>query len=226
MESSTATHPQPAPPVDAVDTAPPVDAVEAVSLNGFSSRARQRGAVLGGMLFFGDSLAARRGHRVRPPRGRPLRRLRLRGRATLLWPLAAFSIGLYRSDQLATWASCGDRGAPRIRRGAADHLAPLRDRLRPAPRPGGHPDLPHRGRDGRFSPAIARTVVRAGLHRAPDLRQRTLILGSGVVAGQVVEKLRNNAQFGLVPVGIVDDEVHNVGTPDLPWLGRFEDLAR
>jgi len=24
---------------------------------------------------------------------------------TVLWPLAAFSIGLYRSDQLATWAS-------------------------------------------------------------------------------------------------------------------------
>ncbi len=25
--------------------------------------------------------------------------------ATILWPLAAFSIGLYRSDQLASWAS-------------------------------------------------------------------------------------------------------------------------
>jgi exopolysaccharide biosynthesis polyprenyl glycosylphosphotransferase len=71
----------------------------------------------------------------------------------------------------------------------------------------------------------ARSVVRAGLHRAPDLRQRTLILGSGLVAGQVVEKLKGNTQFGLVPVGIVDDEVHDIGTPDLPWLGRFADLS-
>ena len=68
-------------------------------------------------------------------------------------------------------------------------------------------------------------MVRSGLHRAPDLRQRTLILGSGLVAGHVVEKLEKNAQFGLVPVGIVDDDVHDVGSPDLPWLGRFDDLA-
>jgi len=45
-----------------------------------------------------------------------------------------------------------------------------------------------------------------------------------MVAGEVVKKLNNNSQFGLVPVGIVDDEVHDVGTPDLPWLGRFDDL--
>jgi exopolysaccharide biosynthesis polyprenyl glycosylphosphotransferase len=75
-----------------------------------------------------------------------------------------------------------------------------------------------------FAP-ISRTVVRAGLHRTPDLRQRTLILGSGMVAGEVVKKLRNNAQFGLEPIGIVDDEVHDPGTPDLPWFGRFDDLA-
>ncbi len=68
-------------------------------------------------------------------------------------------------------------------------------------------------------------MVRASLHRDPSLRQRTLILGSGLVAGQVVEKIRNNPQFGLIPVGIVDDDVHDVGTPDLPWLGRFSDLA-
>jgi exopolysaccharide biosynthesis polyprenyl glycosylphosphotransferase len=78
---------------------------------------------------------------------------------------------------------------------------------------------------GAFAP-VARTVVRAGLHREPDLRQRTLILGSGMVAGEVVKKLHNNAQFGLVPVGIVDDEVHEIGTPDLPWLGRFHDLDK
>ena len=142
---------------------------------------------------------------------------------TLLWPLAAFSIGLYRSDQLATWASA----VSEVPRGFVAVLLIT---------------WPLYGIASAFQleqtviltfitvtgiaafTGIARTVARAGLHRAPELRQRTLILGSGVVAGQLVEKLHNNAQFGLDPVGIVDDEVHDIGTPDLPWLGHFADL--
>lgn len=143
--------------------------------------------------------------------------------ATTLWPLAAFSIGLYRSDQLATWASSATE-APRAfvavllitwpLYGIASALA-LEQLVALT-------FLTIAG-IAVFTP-IARTVIRAGLHRAPDLRQRTLILGSGMVAGEVVKKLHNNAQFGLIPVGIVDDEVHDIGTPDLPWLGRFGDL--
>jgi len=142
---------------------------------------------------------------------------------TLFWPLAAFSIGLYRSDQLATWASAVSevpRGFVAILLitwplfGIASALQLEQVVILTFITVGGIALLT----------AVARTVVRAGLHRAPDLRQRTLILGSGVVAGRLVEKLRNNAQFGLEPVGIVDDDVHNVGTPDLPWLGRFADL--
>ena len=143
--------------------------------------------------------------------------------ATLLWPLAAFSIGLYRSDQLATWAS----SVAEVPRGFVAILLitwPLYG-IASALRLDQVITLTFLTVVGiaAFAP-IARTVARAGLHRAPDLRQRTLILGSGMVAGEVVKKLRNNAQFGLVPVGIVDDEVHDVGTPDLPWLGRFNDL--
>ena len=71
----------------------------------------------------------------------------------------------------------------------------------------------------------ARTVVRSRMHRVADLRQKTLILGSGLVAGQLVSKLRNNDQYGLVPIGIVDDEFHPVGDDaDLPLLGGFSDL--
>jgi exopolysaccharide biosynthesis polyprenyl glycosylphosphotransferase len=142
---------------------------------------------------------------------------------TVLWPLAAFSIGLYRSDQLATWASSVAE-VPRA------FVAIL---LITWPLYGIASALPLSNvvtltlltvvGIAAFAP-VARTVVRAGLHREPDLRQRTLILGSGMVAGEVVKKLHNNSQFGLVPVGIVDDEVHDVGTPDLPWLGRFDDL--
>jgi exopolysaccharide biosynthesis polyprenyl glycosylphosphotransferase len=73
--------------------------------------------------------------------------------------------------------------------------------------------------------AFSRSGVRARLHKSDELIQRTLIIGSGVVAGQVVEKLENNRQFGLVPIGIVDDDVHLVGLPDMPWLGRFSDLT-
>ncbi len=143
--------------------------------------------------------------------------------AGLLWPFAAFSIGLYRSDQLATWASA----VSEIPRGFVAVLLitwPLF----------GVASVLNLGAVVALTfltvaatavfAGCARAIVRAGLHRAPDLRQRTLILGSGVVAGQVVKKLHNNVQFGLVPVGIVDDEVHDIGTPDLPWLGRFKDL--
>ncbi|HEY7456599.1 MAG TPA: sugar transferase, partial [Solirubrobacterales bacterium] len=143
--------------------------------------------------------------------------------AGLLWPAVAFSIGLYRSDQLTAWASASSE----IPRGFVGlmlitwplfglaALLPLSDEVA----------LTFLTVAATAAYAgISRTIVRAGLHRTPELRQRTLILGSGIVAGQVVKKLRDNGQFGLVPVGMVDDEVHDIGTPDLPWLGRFEDL--
>jgi exopolysaccharide biosynthesis polyprenyl glycosylphosphotransferase len=192
-----------------------------------ANRARRRGAVLARMLYFGDSLAACCAASLAvvilgPVSGQALV---FACCSTLLWPLAGFSIGLYRSDQLAAWASAVSeipRGFvalmlitwPLFGIASALHLDQVVTLT-----------FLTVGGIAAFT-GIARTVVRAGLHRAPELRQRTLILGSGFVAGQVVEKLHNNAQFGLVPVGIVDDEVHDVGTPDLPWLGRFTDLDK
>ena len=141
----------------------------------------------------------------------------------VLWPLAAFSIGLYRTDQLATWAS----GIADVPRGFVALLLITWPCYAIASFTGVGSPL-----EAAFltTGAIAllamgtRALARLRLHRIPALQQRTLILGSGVVAGQVVEKIRNNPQFGLIPVGIVDDEVHDVGTPDLPWLGRFAAL--
>jgi exopolysaccharide biosynthesis polyprenyl glycosylphosphotransferase len=72
----------------------------------------------------------------------------------------------------------------------------------------------------------ARALARAALHNEAQLRQRTVILGSGIVAGHIVEKIESHPQFGLVPIGIVDDDVHVFGTPDLPVLGGFSDLRR
>jgi exopolysaccharide biosynthesis polyprenyl glycosylphosphotransferase len=190
-----------------------------------TSQARRRGVVLARMLFAADSLAAAAAAALS---------VTVLGHVsiadfifvvcvTLLWPLAAFSIGLYRGDQLATWASA----VTEIPRGFVAVLLitwPLFG-IASALQLGEEVTLTLLTVVGLSGlTGVARTVVRSGLHRAPELRQRTLILGSGVVAGQVVEKLHNNVQFGLLPVGIVDDEVHDVGTPDLPWLGRFADL--
>jgi exopolysaccharide biosynthesis polyprenyl glycosylphosphotransferase len=218
MESSTATHPPHGPAVEAheIDAAAPPDT---------SSRARRRGSVLARMLFAADSLAACAAAALAvtvlwQPSWAGLAYIVC---ATLLWPFTTFSIGLYRGDQLATWASA----VTEVPRGfvavllitwplyGVASVLPLSDQVA----------LTFLTVTGiAVLASVARTVARAGLHRAPDLRQRTLILGSGLVAGQVVGKLRNNAQFGLVPVGLVDDDVHEEGSPDLPWLGRFEDL--
>jgi exopolysaccharide biosynthesis polyprenyl glycosylphosphotransferase len=73
--------------------------------------------------------------------------------------------------------------------------------------------------------ATARGLARAHAHRSEPLRQRTVIVGSGVVAGQVVDRLRAHPEFGLVPVGIVDDDVYQHGNPDLPTLGRLDQLT-
>ncbi len=190
-------------------------------------RARRRGAVLARMLATGDILAALIAGGV------ALLLLGLLSAdpssltyilvAGLIWPLVAFSIGLYRSDQLTAWASA----ISEVPRGFVAVMLITWPLFAIA-------SLLGLGREVALTfitvaatagfAGISRAVVRAGLHRAPELRQRTLILGSGVVAGQIVKKLQDNGQFGLVPVGMVDDEVHDVGTPDLPWLGRFEDL--
>jgi exopolysaccharide biosynthesis polyprenyl glycosylphosphotransferase len=219
MESSTATHPPHGSALEAneVTASAPLD---------ITSRARRRGTVLVKMLFAGDSLAAAAASAV------AIAALSLVSPAgfffvvcaTVLWPMAAFSIGLYRSDQLSTWASAVTE-LPRAFVAILLITWPLFG-VASALQLSDVVQLTFLTVTGIVAfTGIARTAVRSGLHRAQDLQQRTLILGSGVVAGQVVEKLEKNAQFGLVPVGIVDNDVHDVGTPDLPWLGRFDDLA-
>jgi exopolysaccharide biosynthesis polyprenyl glycosylphosphotransferase len=187
---------------------------------------RRRGMVLGRMLFLGDVISAILAAAVAivvfgvPSVPDAVIYLCSVG---LLWPFAAFSIGLYRSDQLASWASAVSE-VPRGFVGVMLITWPTFGIASLAGLdPAGGVAFITVGAIAVLG-ATSRSVVRASLHRDPTLRQRTLILGSGLVAGQVVEKIRNNPQFGLIPVGIVDDDVHDIGTPDLPWLGRFSDL--
>jgi exopolysaccharide biosynthesis polyprenyl glycosylphosphotransferase len=141
----------------------------------------------------------------------------------LLWPAVAFSIGLYRTDQLSSWASA----VSEIPRGVVAIMLLTWPIYGIAALLGVEPEIGTAfvtvAAMAVFS-AIARVIVRAVLHRNPALRQRTLILGSGIVAGQVVAKIKSNDQFGLDPVGLVDNVVHDVGTPDLPRFGGFSDL--
>jgi exopolysaccharide biosynthesis polyprenyl glycosylphosphotransferase len=189
------------------------------------SRPRDRGVVLAKMLFVGDVVAALLAGVVallildNSIADAPLFVVIV----ALLWPLLAFSIGLYRTDQLSSWASA----VSEVPRGVVAIMLMtwpiygLTALLGIAPAIG--TAFVTVGAMAVLA-GIARTLVRATLHRNPALRQRTLILGSGVVAGQVVEKIKSNDQFGLDPVGLVDNVVHDIGTPDLPRFGGFADL--
>ncbi len=156
------------------------------------SRARERGTILGRLLLSADLVGALvaaavacLAHGVGFGDG-----FRFVVVAALGWPLVGFVLGLYRSDQLASWASAIN-DLPREVLGLLVVSWPLY----------------WAASTQNISDPVAlifitllaivlfsngRAVVRAALHRSPELRQRTLILGSGVVAGQVVEKLDVN----------------------------------
>jgi exopolysaccharide biosynthesis polyprenyl glycosylphosphotransferase len=143
----------------------------------------------------------------------------------LAWPSALFVSGLYALEGLGAWASA----IPELGRllavsllvswpvaGVADALGgrnPVLAALVAAP-------------IALALGVVSRTGIRATLHRIAPLRQRTVILGSGVVAAQLAARLRGHAEFGLDPVGVVDDHVHEVEGLDLPTLGRIDELRR
>jgi exopolysaccharide biosynthesis polyprenyl glycosylphosphotransferase len=190
------------------------------------SRPNNRGAVLAKMLFFGDTLSGLAAAIITllvldaPLSSAPV----YVAGAAILWPLCAFSVGLYRTDQLSSWVSA----VAEIPRGMATIIAVTWPLFALAVILGIEPHVAATFITVALITAFAgigRTTTRAILHRNAELRQRTLILGSGIVAGQLFEKIRNNSQFGLDPVGIVDEQVHSVGTPDLPRLGGFGDLS-
>ena len=220
MESSAASRTGVDPPHDAAAAAP----------RGTRDRARKRGAVLARMLAAGDVLAALAAAAIA---------LLVLGMlstvpaslvyilvAGLAWPLTAFSIGLYRSDQLERLGLGYLRDAARLRRlmlitwplfGIASLLA--------------------LGDDASALTFLTVRRHRRVLRRLPDHRARQACTASRDAAPAHADpRLRSGRRAGgreapeqpassaSIPVGIVDDEVHDVGTPDLPWLGRLRDL--
>jgi exopolysaccharide biosynthesis polyprenyl glycosylphosphotransferase len=141
----------------------------------------------------------------------------------LVFPLIVFFMGVYNVDDLRAWAS-GVAEAPKSLVAAIGFSWPLfgAAELLNVPSPA---LTAAAGVVATLLLSIAaRGAVRAALHRSDPLRQRTVIVGTGHVAGQLVEKLRIHKQFGLEPVGLVDDDFSAVGTPDLAHLGALRDL--
>ena len=73
---------------------------------------------------------------------------------------------------------------------------------------------------------LARASVRAKLHREAPLRAARGDRGLRGRRGSARDKLRTHEQYGILPVGLVDDAPHDVDTLDLPRLGTLRDLER
>ncbi len=74
---------------------------------------------------------------------------------------------------------------------------------------------------------VGRATARGWAHRIAPLRQRTVIVGSGMVADRLAERLDRHSEFGLETIGLLDDEVHTLnGTQRLPKLGSLDQLDR
>jgi len=142
---------------------------------------------------------------------------------TLAWLAIAVVANLYGGDDLRSWAS-GVQEVPRTLLGGLILSWPL---FGTATLLGSEHAL-LTAAVAASSTAVLSPLARAGarhyVHRAAPLQQRCLIVGSGRVADQVVERLAEAPEFGLVPFGIVDDDPHPVGAGSLPTLGRLGDL--
>ena len=77
---------------------------------------------------------------------------------------------------------------------------------------------------------VGRMILAFAQHWARAARlvgRPVLIMGAGVVGTQVARRLDRHPEYGLVPVGFLDDEprsIAEVGGRDMPVLGTVEDL--
>ena len=137
------------------------------------------------------------------------------------WPLAAFLCGLYAREDLRTWAS-GVGEAPKLVLTCLALSWPLLGMLMLLDAPHPAPGALAATLAVAVAAGLTRAAARVGVHRAPELQQRTLIVGSGEVAQRLVDRVRSHPELGLIPVGYIDDED---GPPlALPHLGGLDVL--
>ena len=131
-------------------------------------------------------------------------------------PLAAFLCGLYAREDLRAWAS-GVSEAPRLTLSCLALSWPIYGAARLDRRPA-------RPAAGAFfgTPCcaavagLARSGARLAVHRAPKLRQRTLIVGSGLVAERLAERSSDHPELGLALTGFIDDGAGDRGPDRCP----------
>lgn len=149
----------------------------------------------------------------------------------IVWPFGAFACGLYAADDLRTWAS-GVPEAPKLVLASLLLSWPLFGVLRIL-------DAPHAVRAALVGAVLvaaiaglARASARIYAHHAKGLRQRTLVIGSGLVADQLVERLLRHDELALDPIGFLDADGdgdgdghgHGHGEMGVPALGGLEAL--
>jgi exopolysaccharide biosynthesis polyprenyl glycosylphosphotransferase len=150
----------------------------------------------------------------------------LTGGLMLLTVVIAFFFGLYSDSDLLTWAS-GLADAPRAVVAMLLLSWPLVGLI----------TLMHIETAGwvaivatvamATTDSIGRALARGWAHRIAPLRQRTLIVGSGLVADRLADRLDRHTEFGLQTIGLVDDDVHTPrnATQRLRKLGSLGDLS-
>jgi exopolysaccharide biosynthesis polyprenyl glycosylphosphotransferase len=144
----------------------------------------------------------------------------------LAWPVLASICGLYAVTPLRTWAS-GVGDAPRLAVTTLLVSWPVYGLLLLLDAP--------RALLGALTAvallavgaAVSRSAARATIHRSAALRQRTVILGSGAVAADLVTRLERYPELGLDAIGFIDDDAHepeDIGLPDLGGLDALPEL--
>lgn len=138
----------------------------------------------------------------------------------------AFIFGLYGDSGLSTWAS-GLADAPRSVVASVLLTWPVFAVVAAL-------ELPHAAFVALVASGLAagltstnRALARGWAHRVSPLRQRTVIVGSGVVADRLADRLERHGEFGLETIGLVDDDVHRTEDSSLrlPKLGSLDQLG-
>jgi len=210
---------------------PPTDELEGIEVleagrAGERTRGAERWSVLRRLLLLADLLAglgagALAALAAGAPPGSALWLVLV---VTLLWPALTFACGLYTGDDLRSWVS-GVPETPRLLTASIVAAWPIFGAAAAL----GATSAPTAGLLSVLTLGLLSGVGRAGAralaHRLTALQQRTVIVGSGLVAGQLARKLTSSTHYGLIPLGLVDDEVHEPQMTDLPHLGRLDDLV-
>jgi exopolysaccharide biosynthesis polyprenyl glycosylphosphotransferase len=139
------------------------------------------------------------------------------------WPACALVCGLYARWDLRTWAS-GVAEASRLVLACLLLSWPLYGLLVAV-----EAETPVAGAVGGSGSlgafvAVFRAAARMHAHRSRAFQQRVLIVGSGVVAARLVERLRAHDEVSLSPIGFLDDDPAGVEVLGVPWLGEVRSL--